>query len=204
MKKKLTMVAALVLVFALGVTGTLAYLTAKTNTITNTFTVGNVAITLTEHQYDETNTTSAKMVNNQLVPVTNSQTYPLIPGTIYYKDPTVAVDAASEDCWLFVKFEESNTTYLSYESELTADNGWTQGEGTGDGKDGIPTNVWYREVKKNDTAKSWGLLAGSAVEVNTSVTNGVTDAPSLAYTAYAAQSANLSAASAWTQVKNLT
>ena len=48
MKKKLTTVLAIVLVVALSVAGTYAYLTSKTATITNTFTVGNVKIDLTE------------------------------------------------------------------------------------------------------------------------------------------------------------
>lgn len=42
MKKKLLIALAIVLVIAMSVTGTLAYLTANTGAVTNTFTVGKV------------------------------------------------------------------------------------------------------------------------------------------------------------------
>ena len=49
MKKKfMLMVSALVLVAAMAVGGTLAYLTAQTQAVTNTFTIGNINITLAE------------------------------------------------------------------------------------------------------------------------------------------------------------
>ena len=48
MKKKLTTVLAIVLVVALSVAGTYAYLTDKTDAVENTFTVGNVDIKLAE------------------------------------------------------------------------------------------------------------------------------------------------------------
>jgi predicted ribosomally synthesized peptide with SipW-like signal peptide len=203
MKKKsiATLLIVVVLTAAIAVGGTLAYLTAKTDTVTNTFTVGKVALTLTETKQSDgtargTTPWSAK----------------LIPGTTYAKNPVVTVTNDSEDCYLFVKFEENNNpaTYLTYTSQLTADNGWTQG----DGKD-IPANVWYRTVLKNATTKTWQLLAGGT---NTNTDGQVTvkdnvgstavpmpatnDAPTLVYTAYAVQLDNLTAAQAWTEANN--
>ena len=49
MKKKITMVVSLLLVMALSIGGTLAYLTDETDAIENTFTIGNVTIELKEN-----------------------------------------------------------------------------------------------------------------------------------------------------------
>ena len=191
MKKKLMTVLALVLVIAMSVAGTIAYLTDTTAPITNTFTVGKVDITLTETFNTDTN-------GDQKNDAWQAQ---LIPGTSYTKDPVVTVTADSEDCWLFVKFEEKNgaATYLNYTSNLTAANGWTQGDGTN-----IPANVWYRAVNKADSTKSFHLLDGDTVKIDsTAVTNGtMNDAANaqLVYTAYACQSANMTVNAAWAEV----
>lgn len=190
MKKKIAVAAAafaLVLCFAVG--GTLAWLTARTNTITNTFTKGDVKISLTETWNTDTNSDSSN----------DAWQAQLIPGETYAKDPTVEVlSDTNVDCWLFVKFEELNDAadYLDYTSTLTVANGWTQGDGTD-----IPANVWYREVKAADSVKEWELLDGNEVTVKGSVTaENMDDAADakLVYTAYAAQKDNLTAAKAWT------
>lgn len=191
MKKKIAVAAAafaLVLCFAVG--GTLAWLTARTNTITNTFTKGDVKISLTETWNTDTNSDSSN----------DAWQAQLIPGETYAKDPTVEVlSDTNVDCWLFVKFEELNdaATYLDYTSTLTVANGWTQGDGTD-----IPANVWYREVKAAASVKEWELLDGNKVTINEdSVTADNMDAAAkakLVYTAYAAQKDNLSAEAAWT------
>ena len=191
MKKKLMTVLALVLVIAMSVAGTVAFLTDTTDPITNTFTVGKVDITLTETFNTDTD-------GDQENDAWQAQ---LIPGTTYTKDPVVTVTADSEDCWLFVKFEEKNgaATYLNYTSNLTAANGWTQGDGTN-----IPANVWYSAVNKADSTKSFHLLDGDTVKIDsTAVTNGtMNDAANaqLVYTAYACQSANMTVNAAWAEV----
>lgn len=189
MKKKIAVAAAafaLVLCFAVG--GTLAWLTAQTNTITNTFTKGDVKISLTETWNTTTDGSSEP----------NAWQAQLIPGKTYGKDPTVEVlSDTNVDCWLFVKFEEVNdaATYLDYTSTLTEANGWTQGDGTD-----IPENVWYREVKADDSVKEWHLLKDDEVTIKGSVTEDDMDDAAdakLVYTAYAAQKDNLTAAGAW-------
>lgn len=81
MKKKIV---ALCLCIALAVVAiggaTLAYFTDQTETVTNTFTVGNVKITLTEPKW----TPDSK----------------LVPGTEINKDPTVTVVKGSEECYV--------------------------------------------------------------------------------------------------------
>lgn len=102
MKKKiLVSVVAAVLVLCCAIGGTLAWLTAKTEPLVNTFTVGDVEIDLKE-------TTSS---------------YKMIPGYTIEKDPLVTVKQNSEDCWLFVKVEKSENfdNFMKYETAA----GWT-------------------------------------------------------------------------------
>lgn len=98
-KKKvfMTVLCAAALIVA-SVLGTMAFLTSKTDTVSNTFTVGNVAITL-----DETDVTPEGVKDTDTRVQGNE--YKLIPGHTYIKDPTVHVDGNSEDSWLFVKVD---------------------------------------------------------------------------------------------------
>lgn len=120
-KKKVlvTVLCAAALVVA-SVLGTMAYLTSQTETVTNTFTVGNVEITL-----DETDVTPMGVKDTDARVKGNE--YKLIPGHTYIKDPTVHVDTDSEESWLFVKVVdeiagiEADTTVAAQ----MADNGWT-------------------------------------------------------------------------------
>lgn len=191
-KKTVALLLALVLVFGAAVGGTIAYLMDSTDSVTNTFTVGKVDIDLYE-------TKDGKHVTGNA--------YQLIPGTTYAKDPTVTVTADSEDCYLFVKFEEKNNAakYLNYTSNLKTPD-WTRGDGTN-----IPADVWYRVVNKDDTKKTFNLLAGNDTYTNGCITvNGTTvtnesmntaKTAELVYTAYAIQKANFdSAADAWAAI----
>lgn len=78
------------------VLGTMAYLTDD-DKVTNTFTVGSVAITMDEKDVDG----SSQNANGR----DQANSYKLLPGHEYEKDPTIHVDADSEDCYLFVKVE---------------------------------------------------------------------------------------------------
>ncbi len=97
-KKVLILGLCAVLLVAASVLGTMAYLT-DTKSVTNTFTVGNVAITLDEAKVD--------MNGVAVAPATRvaENEYKLMPGHEYLKDPTVHVTAGSENCFLFVKVE---------------------------------------------------------------------------------------------------
>ena len=89
-KKKvfLTVLCAAALVVA-SVLGTMAYLTSKTGPVTNTFTVGNVNITL-----DETDVTPMGVKDTDTKVTENS--YKLIPGHTYIKDPTVHITVEAQ------------------------------------------------------------------------------------------------------------
>ena len=106
---------------------TMAYLTSK-DSVTNTFTVGKVTITLDEAKV----TADGEKV--QGADRVKENKYHLIPGHFYVKDPTIHVANGSEECWLFVKVENGLANAeasgaTSIESQM-ANKGWTKVEGT--------------------------------------------------------------------------
>ena len=178
-KRTLGLLLALTLTLGCLAGGTLAYLTSQTDTVTNTFTVGSVAIDLTETKAPDGSA------------LTGQWSAKLIPGASYDKNPVVSVDAGSEDCYLFVKFDAAQDDALVYTSALTAAKGWTQLTGE---------NVWYRTVAAADTTRAWHLIDGDTVAVSTELTNETMPQSSLTltYTAYAVQTAGFTtAADAW-------
>lgn len=121
-KKALLLSLCAVMLVTASVLGTMAYLTS-TDEVVNTFTVGNVAITLDETDVD--NSTPGENDRDQ------ANEYKLMPGKEYVKDPIVHVDADSEDCYLFVKVAneiadiEDTKTVL----EQMGEHGWVAVDG---------------------------------------------------------------------------
>ena len=188
-KKILLLALALVLVAAVSIAGTLAYLTSKTEAVNNTFTIGNVTITLDEHEvedaYGETLTNT----------VTQSNEYKLLPGHTYQKDPTVHVIEESEACWVFVKVEdglaaiEDDTTVAD---QILA-NGWTALADV--------DNVFYQQVAADDAATGTDLVVFETFKIKADVANeALADyaGATIVITAYAIQADGLeTAAAAW-------
>ena len=123
MSKKLTKTLVLavcaILLVAGSVMGTLAYLTSQTDTVTNTFTYGNVAITMNETDTDE----YGKVVDNAAPVISNN--YVLIPGLEYTKNTTIHVAQGSEECYLFVKIDSRFATIDPDFATNLANKGWT-------------------------------------------------------------------------------
>jgi len=94
--KALLLTLCAVLLVAASVLGTMAYLTS-TDTVTNTFTVGKVEIKL-----DETDVTDPNG------PRVKANSYKLMPGTTYTKDPTVTVLKGSEESYVRMKVTFNN------------------------------------------------------------------------------------------------
>ena len=141
--KALLLTLCAVLLVAASVMGTMAYLTS-TDEVQNTFTVGQVQITLDEKDTDNSTPDADRDKANA---------YHLLPGNEYEKDPTVHVNAVSEDSWIFVKvengiaaFEAATSTeengYKSISDQITA-NGWTALDGV--------ANVYYKPYTKSAT-----------------------------------------------------
>ena len=119
--KALLLTLCAVLLVAASVLGTMAYLTS-TASVENTFTVGSVAITLDETDVDNSTADANRDQANS---------YKLMPGHTYTKDPTIHVAAASEDCYLFVKVANEITAIegeTTVAAQMTA-KGWVAVDG---------------------------------------------------------------------------
>ena len=178
-KKALLCAVAVVLVLCCAIGGTLAWLTAKTDPVTNTFTVGDISIELKETTSD----------------------YKMVPGNTIAKDPKVTVKAGSEACWLFVKVEKSANLdrFISY----TIAESWTALTGA----DGVYYREVDASAAK--AGMTYSVLANDSVTVKDTVTkadmNGLTAEtyPTLTFTAYAVQKDNIAdAATAWAKTGN--
>lgn len=135
-------VAALMLVVGL-VSGTLAWLTATSDTITNTFTTSDITIELKETTGDE---------------------YKMVPGYKIAKDPKVTVKKNSEDCIVFIQITKSTnySTYLGDYKVITGDSGWTALTGV--------EGVYYRKVAASTNDQSFNVLQGDDTYKNGYVT----------------------------------
>lgn len=175
MKKKVLSIVAVVLVLCCAIGGTLAWLTDKTASVKNTFTVGDINIELTE------TTTNYKMV----------------PGNTISKDPKVTVKANSEACWLFVKVEKSANFY-SFMTYDMAD-GWTElpsVTGVYYREVAATTAATDFSVLKGDSVSVKDTVTKADLNALTQNTF-----PTLTFTAYAVQKDNVAdAATAWSKL----
>lgn len=178
---------ALVLVAGCAVGGTIAWLTATTEPVVNTFTYGKIKIQLTE---------------------TTGTEYKIIPGVNISKDPKVTVIGGSEACWLFVKVAEKGT-FVTDRVTYSIAEGWMPLNATNH------PGVYYCEVDAVTADTNFNVLAGDTTYPNGVVTvsenltkaevNSVTaeNQPKLIFTAYAVQKDGINtAAEAWAQVSN--
>jgi len=148
--KLITAVLSFALLFAGTLGSSLAWLLAKSEVITNTFTSSDINITLTE-------TTGE-----------GERKFQMVPGYTIDKNPTVTVDADSEDCYVFVIIEEiyngtSTKTDLTTQGPETENGekilyapaeGWTLLPSASDEN----TEVYYRTVMKNAADREFPVL----------------------------------------------
>ena len=197
MKKKIvSLVLVFALALALGIGGTVAWLTAQTDSVVNTFTVGDINIKLAE---------------------TPGTEYKMVPGNTITKDPKVTVLANSEACFLFVKIEKSTTPkYDDFMEQYVVAQGWNE----------LPnvSGIYYREVAASTAAQDFNVLEGNQVKVKDTVTKAAVNAlgtptgevdahgnaiytydsanlPKLTFTAYAVQKVgSADATAAWAKL----
>ncbi|MBQ7499822.1 MAG: hypothetical protein IJT91_02905 [Clostridia bacterium] len=168
--KVVALLMAAVLLVGLAIGGTFAWLSVKTEKVVNTFTKGDVDITLNE---------------------TTGTEYKMIPGADIAKDPFITVKAGSENCYVFVKIEENlgawtafGTNFKSFLS-YAVDSAWTLVPGQ--------TNVYYTICSASNTDTVYPVLDGDHVTVTSAVTQAMMDAldtgaaPTLSFTGYAIQ-----------------
>lgn len=175
MKKAIIITTAVIVLIAVGAASTIAWLTATSSTLVNTFTVGKVDITLTEPAW-----TSGQ--NDNI----------LVPGKAITKDPTVTVLAGSEKCYVFVKIKTTPDLDAVIDYEIDTD--WTALGASYPG-------VYYQVVDKPATDTALTVLANNQVTIPTVVTKtGLeavqTAADTMNITAYAIQYNYLSDGSA--------
>lgn len=174
-KKLIITVVAAVLMLCVSIGLTLAYISASSNPVLNTFTIGNVDIALSE---------------------TTGLTYPLLPGTTVEKDPTLVVHTGSDACWLFFTIEEdvNLTHFISFEIA----EGWTlleQGH----------HNVYYRQVDATYKDVAFPLIKNNSVQIYDTITEedlaGLHSTPILNFTGYAIQKKGMTTVhDAWHQI----
>lgn len=191
MKKKtkaLMLVLCAVLLVTASVLGTMAYLTS-TDKVVNTFTVGKVAITLDEAKVKEDGTPVAGAAR------VTGNAYHLLPGHTYTKDPTVHVQANSEDSFIFVKVENG---IANYEAGTTiaaqiAENGWQPLTGV--------ANVYYKAYTKSAEITDLPVFGNFTIANHANAADGWNNFSAetkVTVTAYAVQQDGFaSAAAAW-------
>lgn len=207
MKKILAFALCMVLVAGLSIGGTLAWLQAKTDTVTNTFATSDLGIELKEYKLG----TDGALTTEEVL--TNS--YKLVPGSVNKKQPFVRVAANSEASWLFVKVTETNgvytyknaagedvTTafadYLTYNIDTA---NWTKLDGV--------NGVWYKQMDATGADPVViDILLNDEVTVLSTVTKEMmaaakTNPPKLEFVAYAVQQENVSLTEAWDIAKSL-
>lgn len=153
-----------VLLVVASVMGTMAYLTSK-DSVTNTFTVGKVKLTLDETKVDEYGEkdldSAGSEASGESVAKVQANTYTLVPGHTYKKDPTVHVEKGSEDCYVFVKvdnglanFEATGDTTIA--KQITKTNKWAQLTDK-EGKD--VAGVYYKSVSKSEADQDLAVFS---------------------------------------------
>jgi len=186
--KTLALILSMVLIIGCVAGGTLAWLTDKTNEVTNTFTESNIDITLTETDEDKK--------------------FQMIPGWTIEKDPIVTVLKGSEDCWVFVEVNKSANLddFIEYNVDP---NNWTLVEGE--------TNIYSIKATNITADRIIKVLENNQVTVKEDVTKQMMDAiksgeatqPTLTFKAYAVQlykdnNTEFTAKEAWDKVKPVT
>lgn len=140
-KKILALALAAVLLVAVSVAGTVAYLTAVSPEVTNTFTESNISVDLKE-----------------TVPA--GQTAQVIPGVDIPKDPKVTV-TSNIDCYVFVRITEDLTASLTWE---IAD-GWNELDGVAN------VYWRKYDYKNAPGANSWDVLKDNEIVVSADLSN---------------------------------
>lgn len=194
--KALLLILCAMLLLIASALGTVAYLTVQ-DTVTNTFSVGQVNITLDEGSEGSAGKRSMR-ARSTGAPVDEND-HILMPGHTYTKDHTIHVDAVSEDSYIFVKVENGIASYEAASSaeeggyrtiadQITA-NGWTALESAAD--------VYYREYTKSSAGSDFAVFDTFKIADNANDVEswGSCDAQ-VAVTAYAVQKDGFDTASA--------
>ena len=159
-KKILLTMVALVLVCAVSVMGTLAYLTAQSNDVTNTFVaagIGTMKLDESEAKLADANKPGIYTLDTSKRVQANN--YTVIPGTEVPKDPIVTIETLDVEAYLFVSVDDQIFTG-SGGKEMTwaMDDNWTL---VGKNGNNDPVYVWNSTVKPSEvpaTGKTFNII----------------------------------------------
>lgn len=193
MKRKnvISMVTSLALVGVVAIGGTLALLSAQSNTVTNTFTIGNAypsnALTLDEADVEQvtsgTTNYGGYVVDTDAVERVQSNAYEnLVADTTLDKDPTFHLAAGSPDSWIIAKVEgvdELAAKGITINGQLPSDYGWLKLNTA----DGTTASITGYDQLKDGYYVTKAVVAGGAdsddlfeqLKVGTNVTRGQLD-----------------------------
>ena len=210
-KKIALVLLAVVLIVGATISGTLAWLSAKTDPVVNTFVVGNVG-TLALEETDTDSITDGMQYN-----------YTIIPGDDIEKDPKVTYTPVTETdkvkrvpVYVFVKIEadgwiNSGKTYTITGTKSGKTVSWTVGDDwtAVTGHDG----VYYKAVAANESLSDVSVIKGNTITVDKDIVSedvaGIAvAAQNITFTAYAIQQSGtggtpFTAADAWTTVQSV-
>ncbi|MCI7510582.1 MAG: SipW-dependent-type signal peptide-containing protein [Firmicutes bacterium] len=193
MKKKLTTVLAIVLVVALSVAGTYAYLTAQTDTVKNTFTAAGLA---SEFSLDESKANQQPDGSYTLDVGTRVQenAYSVVPKVNLDKDPTVHVTLEKNvGAYVFLAVDNNLGNGLT----ATIDSTWTALGTTYTDAQGVVWTMYYKQLEGSATPAQVDInvLAGQQIVVGDTVAE---DCGNIVFNAYLTQSAGFTGAlDAW-------
>ena len=150
-KKIVALLLCAILLVGATIAGTVAYLTFTTNEVKNTFTIGKVDLGENgKSGLDEAKVTEYGVKDGDTRVTTN--TYKLIPGHTYVKDPTMHIKGGSEQCYVFVKVvngianieatDVEGQTATTIAGQMAA-NGWVALGGEGN------DNVFYKAAAQD-------------------------------------------------------
>lgn len=192
--KSIAMVLATLMLVVGMVSGSLAWLTANTTDVKNTFTTSDISIGLAE---------------------SDNLDLKMVPGYSITKDPKVWVNEGSEKCYLFVELVKS-ANYDTYLDEPEFADDWTELEDIKD-DNGNDRLIAYRAIDEDSKIGkdvTYCVLKDNKVTVKGSVTKeNMTSAeknkPELIVKAYASQlykdgSNTFTAAEAWANIASST
>lgn len=194
MKKKLTTVLAIVLVVALSVAGTYAYLTAQTKQVTNTFTAAGLASKFTLDESKATQKTDGSYtldVNDRV----QENTYSVVPKVNLAKDPTVHVTLEKNvGAYVFLAVDNNLGNGLTAKID---DSVWKELGTTYTDAQGVEWTMYYKQLEGSATPAQVDInvLAGQQIVVGDTV---AAECGNIVFNAYLTQSAGFtSALDAW-------
>jgi len=167
LSRKWILVVSLVMSLAMATTGTLAYL-RDSDTKTNTFTLGNVDIQLTEPKYDA------------------AKDHVLSPGATVAKDPTISnISKTTAYVWMDVVLPDDVADYITW----TLNNGWSQYKKVEGDTATTVTLKYASTLAENESTSAAFDTITLAESIPSDVFNALADEISIVVNAYAIEAA---------------